>query len=298
MGAKYSTNIYFCLRKSDFSKLTYHAKHFRKLVADLETVLDDAGQSPESAWRAKILTKSARDTSDALWKNLYEYETTLTSSQQSDVRTAQTACLKLHRDIKRTQKNLVMCLSKHERQQQAEISMLGAVGWTGPEDADIFDRKMREKELDRMNQSMHQVNDLYQELAGMVHDQQEQIDQVDDDIVTAKANTEAGARSIHCAKDTLFCGAGGCVQDDVANGFDRSISIGDDETFLGGSEMGCGDWYQTPIESINKGIEAVKGFHRELVLVGKDILGNGNQDDEDVNPPTVASSSSQSSTRG
>lgn len=186
-----------------------------------------------------------------------------------------------------------MCLSKHEQQQQAEISMLGAVGWTGPEDADIFDRKMREKELERMNQSMHQVHDLYQELAGMVHDQQEQIDHVDDEIVTAKANVEAGARSLHCANDSSFlCGATSCVQDDPIDGFDRSISIGDDDETLM-LPNGCGDWYSKPMESISDSIEAVKGFHRELVLVGKDILGNQETGDEHA-PPVMATSSSRS----
>ena len=206
-------------RKSAFSQLSRETQIFGRMVSDLENMLAESGESPEAAWRARILIRSAQETDKELWEKLYEYEKTLNDSSNSgetDTRKAQTACMKLHRDFKRIHKSLVLTLSRFESRQKAEISRLGAVGWSGPDsqnklptedlDADeieedkpsedYYDRALREREefnqvmrtreLNDINKKMHTVNEIYSDLANIVDDQQEQIDEVEENADYAK----------------------------------------------------------------------------------------------------------------
>ncbi|KAL7558924.1 hypothetical protein ACA910_015501 [Epithemia clementina (nom. ined.)] len=118
-------------RKSMFSRLSHETQIFGRMVADLEAFLAESGESPEAAWRARILMRSAQETDKELWNKLHKYEKTLQGHKEdADLRQAQTACMKLHRDFKRIHKSLVLTLSFFEKRQKAEISRLGAVGWT------------------------------------------------------------------------------------------------------------------------------------------------------------------------
>ena len=212
-------------RQSTFTQLTNETIQFQKLVADLEDILNHAsvGESPEAAWRARILIRSAQETDKDLWKKLYDYERTLlveqkncksstyakenlrqTTNDATSIRNAQSACMKLHRDFKRIHKSLVMALSLYETKQNAEVSRLGAVGWSNPQgndedeiigkeppSEDFFDRALRQAELEKMNQSMHQVNDIYQDLAALVDVQQADIDRLEENIAEAKEHVNS-----------------------------------------------------------------------------------------------------------
>lgn len=196
-------------RKSDYSQLTAETQQYQKLVSELSTLLDSSGETPEAAWRVRILMTSAQETDKELWEKLYTYEKTLFMKKNSmsvageeELRTEQTACMKLHRDFKRSHKALLMAMSLYEKKQAAEISRLGAVGWSNGDDEkeDFYDKAMREREEEimRMNESIHQVNDVYKNLAALVEEQQPQIDHISNEVEYSKENVEAAVNDYGC----------------------------------------------------------------------------------------------------
>lgn len=196
-------------RKSDYSQLTAETQQYQKLVSDLSALLESSGETPEAAWRVRILMSSAQETDKELWEKLYKYEKTLlmkrnnlSTSAEEELRTEQTACTKLHRDFKRSHKALLMAMSLYEKKQAAEISRLGAVGWSNgcDEKEDFYDKAMREREeeLMRMNESIHQVNDVYKNLAALVEEQQTPIDRISQEVEYSKENVEAAVNDYGC----------------------------------------------------------------------------------------------------
>eukprot|EP00523_Entomoneis_sp_CCMP467_P007596 CAMPEP_0168725916 /NCGR_PEP_ID=MMETSP0724-20121128/4401_1 /TAXON_ID=265536 /ORGANISM="Amphiprora sp., Strain CCMP467" /LENGTH=374 /DNA_ID=CAMNT_0008772717 /DNA_START=449 /DNA_END=1573 /DNA_ORIENTATION=+ len=208
------------------------------MVSDLEELLADSGDSPEAAWRARILMRSTQETDKELWEKLFHYEKSLNGEAgDPELRKAQTACMKVHRDFKRIHKSLVLTLSKFETRQKAEISRLGAVGWSAPTDLasrgegmgapddedtvqerdeeDYFDRAIREreefdasmraKEIAEINRKMHMVNNMYNDLAEMVEDQQDNIDEIEEDIDYADFNVQS-QRKDPSIMDVFSCG--------------------------------------------------------------------------------------------
>lgn len=188
-------------RRSAYAQLLHETQQYQKTVSELEQVLPEAGEQPEAAWRAKILMKSAQAVDQELWKKLYDYEKMLHSREEDpDVRKQQTACMKLHRDFKRAHKSLVMSLTVYEKTQRAEIARLGAVGWSERQDEeeDFYTRAMREREaeMERMNFSMHQVRDMYEDLSFLIKKQQEPIDHLEDYTEEAHTYTRSANRSL------------------------------------------------------------------------------------------------------
>jgi hypothetical protein len=300
-------------RRSAFSKLTHETQQFQKLVADLEGILEQSGESPEASWRARIIIRSAQEAEKDLWDKLYNYEQSLLTAgknsgsgsdsalkdkdkenSQKELRTAQTACMKLHRDFNRSHKVLVMILSLHQKRQKAEASRLRAVRWSGDKnttgttttqlnkkDEDFFDRAMREREadLERMNKSMHKVNEIYHEIAALVDGQQGDIDLLDDNVLDANATVQSSANEVNCLfKRDHFCGAMNFsdITDDI--GYDFTEQEGEEKQgspFLP-PKVRKGevfDWYM-PFENIGEDMESV---HRDIVRMGKDILQKGGE---------------------
>lgn len=219
-------------RQSKFTQLTKEVQQFQRLVADLETLLPSAGQSSQSSWRARIMTRSAQEADSDLWAKLHEYEKTLVlrkndGEREKEVRALQSSCLKLHRDFKRAHKSLVMALSVYQRLQSAEVSALGAVGWTGKagqQEEDFFDRALRQQELEKMNKSMHQVDTIYRDLAQLVDIQQKDIDNLEENLQEAKDFTRKAVDHVQCHSDRqLMCGA-----DD-----DEGTAMMNDDSFCG-----------------------------------------------------------------
>jgi hypothetical protein len=303
-------------RRSAFSKLTHETQQFQKLVTDLEGILEKSGESPEASWRARILIRSAQEAEKDLWDKLYKYEQSLltagknvgsgsdsmdnvdqgkdTENRKRELRTSQTACMKLHRDFNRSHKVLVMILSLHQKRQKAEASRLRAVRYSDDKDIngtsnqqlhekdeDFFDRAMREREadLERMNKSMHKVNEIYQELAALVDGQQEDIDHLDDNVLDATNTVQSSADEVNCLFERdRFCGA--------INLSDVTADIGYDFTERDGEERQESpflppkvrkgevfDWFM-PFENIGEDMESVQ---RDIVRMGKDILQKGEE---------------------
>jgi hypothetical protein len=286
-------------RRSDFSQLAHETQQFQKMVSELSSLLDESGETPESSWRARILVRSAQETDKDLWDKLYNYEKTLLirGKNAEELRTAQTSCMKLHRDFKRSNKTLLMALSTFEKRQAAEVSRLGAVGcavgWSssrGEEKTeDFFDRAMREREeeLERMNKSMHQVNDIYKDLAALVEGQQADIDRLEDDVQYSRANVEAAVEEdIGCLDfREHFCGAFELdfVQSEWAPfpNFENDIVLHEEKTSDSGSPPKNSrsskvrrqiaeevHWY-TPFETFPEDLKSVKS---DIVGLGKEVI--------------------------
>lgn len=272
-------------RQSVFTKLSKDTQHFQKLVTELETVLQNV-DTPEASWRAKILLTSARETDQSLCDRLIAYEKTIAND-----RPAQTACLKLHRDLKRTHRSLHMVATNYERLQRAAISQLGAVGWSQPiddnDDNDLFNAAMRDREIHTMNQSMRDVHQLYQELAGLVQTQQEDVDAIEDTIELSHQRVEDGTdhlracdarESLQCGVDSPrigpLCGCGG----ERNGGFDRTIRIDNNDDDNNNDkqpyDLGC-DWY----ESLQNWRNELDEFRQDVVTAGNALFA----DDEDGN---------------
>lgn len=148
-------------RKSTFYQLTEETRQFQTLVSKLESLLkggDGQTTAEQAAWRVRVLLKTAQESDKSLWAKLYEFEKTLLSTNDKsngasryscntaspdELLTAQTECMKLHRDFKRSHKALLMCQSLAERKNihnsvspttvggDLMNSPLGDVGWTG-----------------------------------------------------------------------------------------------------------------------------------------------------------------------
>ena len=59
----------------------------------------------------------------------------------------------------------------------------------------------REEEIRNINKGMHQVNEIYKDLAHIVGTQQEQVDQIEGQMEHAKTNAESGLEQVQKAND-------------------------------------------------------------------------------------------------
>lgn len=59
----------------------------------------------------------------------------------------------------------------------------------------------REEEIRNINRGMHQVNEIYKDLAHIVGEQQEQIDTIENQMDDARANAEAGLHQVEKANE-------------------------------------------------------------------------------------------------
>lgn len=124
-------------------------------MAELESLVEDAGASPEVQWRTRILIHSAQDADRDLQARLYQLDESAHTSSR-----AQVALRKLHRDFGRVHKDMRKVLTLYERKQHVEVSFLTK----DDTKEDFFVRAMREREneVNKIHQSMHQVNAIYQ----------------------------------------------------------------------------------------------------------------------------------------
>jgi hypothetical protein len=130
----------------------------QKMVAELESLLDTSGQSPEAQWRTRILIRSTQDADRDIWTRLYEYESN--HGENPSYSRAQIASRKLHRDFRRVHKQLQATLEAYEKRQRVEIAFLSR---QEEKKEDFFDRVMREREeeVGNINRSMQKVNEIY-----------------------------------------------------------------------------------------------------------------------------------------
>jgi syntaxin 7 len=59
----------------------------------------------------------------------------------------------------------------------------------------------REEEIRNINRGMHQVNEIYKDLAHIVASQQDDIDQIETQMDDARANAESGLQQVEKANE-------------------------------------------------------------------------------------------------
>jgi len=282
-------------RKSHFSKLSHETQQFQKIVADLELLLKHSGESPEAAWKARILVGSTQETDQVLQAKLQDYAESLLDEykyQPIGLRKAQMAYNKLNRDFERSHNALVTALSMYELRQQAEISQLRAQRHEGPEEPDFFDRAVRQKELELISGKMNTVNNIYSDLAGLVEKQQDPIDRLEDETGYARANVEAAADEVNCygqrrrvvGGDFIMCGAmemptssyEPCGADNIVLGdtttVDKTVSFSDDKPY--GIRVTESFRWSMPFETFQEDLRSVRN---DILDVGKGLVWKGKQ---------------------
>jgi len=200
-------------KSSESSKLSTGIAQFQKMVAELESLSKISSSSPEEMWKTRILLRSAVDAERDLQVAL-EREHARTEGEKGVPRSVVAAARnKMKRDYHRASKQLRSIVDEMERRQRAEISTLtaseaAAAHREGAPDhrsrnaavveEEFFDRAMRERqdEVQKISDGMKKVQDIYTDLAGLVDDQQEQIDKLADLNEEVKADTRAGLEEI------------------------------------------------------------------------------------------------------
>lgn len=203
-------------KQSSFSKVSQGISHLQGMVRQLDILVKHSGDTPENQWRSRILLQSSEATDRDLGFQIRQYKLTLGTIRNPTVRSSRA---KLIRDFERVHESFVSILAEYKSRQLIAISKLQGNGarsitpeefqrrLAAKEEEDFFVRAMREREeeLSKMNQSMHQVNEIYNEIGRMLEGQQEQVDAVEDNIIDAKGNTDWGFHHIERAKFP-FCG--------------------------------------------------------------------------------------------
>jgi t-SNARE complex subunit (syntaxin) len=59
----------------------------------------------------------------------------------------------------------------------------------------------REEEIRNINRGMHQVNEIYKDLAHIVGSQQEQVDSIETQMEDSRANAESGLQQVEKANE-------------------------------------------------------------------------------------------------
>jgi len=68
----------------------------------------------------------------------------------------------------------------------------------------------REDEIRKINKGMHQVNQIYRDLAHIVGEQQDHVDQIEDKMEESKTAAQSGLEQIHKANERHGTGTAGC----------------------------------------------------------------------------------------
>lgn len=201
------------------------------------------GQCPEATWKARILIRSVQDADHDLCAKLDAYERSILAMEQlesnegnvdkpsTEVRLSKMSYMKMKRDYDRSRNALEKSLTSYEQRQKAEVNQLNAISWKIPEteqsvndvkhsgiqfpnseppqqetidDTDFFDKAMRQRDLERINESLKTVNGIYEQLALLVNSQQENIDKLEDNVEDSRGNFEAAAENLHCFYQRQF----------------------------------------------------------------------------------------------
>ncbi|GKY97050.1 hypothetical protein MPSEU_000663600 [Mayamaea pseudoterrestris] len=231
----------FLVSKSQ-NQLIYKLDDLQKLVNDLDVCLREA-QTPETAWRFKILGRTAKDADQELWQNMQDgYR----AAKQKGDKSAQDTIRMILRDWARIHKTLLATLRskgadsmvrmRTDDSDKCRPRRISKSPNASPERSDdYFDKVSRQADIDKVQEKMHIVHDIYRDLALLVDQQQDHIDTLNDNVVDAKIMAEAAVDEVACyATRNNFvddpCGA-------MTTSADR-ITLDDDDD----GEM---DWYES-----------------------------------------------------
>jgi len=152
---------------------------------------------------------------------------------QSQSSSHKQALLKLERDFEKVQASVTHTKSKVQKQMKQYQQMDGArmqderaannsnnSARTALEQQQMLIQRdqlqqeimqEREDEIRKINKGMHQVNQIYKDLAHIVGEQQEHIDQIEDKMEDSKTAAQSGLEQIHKANEKHGAGAANCA---------------------------------------------------------------------------------------
>mmetsp|Transcript_24411 Transcript_24411/g.36223 ORF Transcript_24411/g.36223 Transcript_24411/m.36223 type:complete len:303 (-) Transcript_24411:227-1135(-) len=192
-------------RRTAFSNLNDEIVQFQKIVNDLHRATENDVKTPEEQWRLRILVKSAQD-ADAAISQRVEHCTW----QKCDV-AVRASFSKLKRDYERAHETYEKVTEIYLLKQSAEVSMLSSKQEETIHDTysqrnhilvsqeeDFYDRTMREREQEakKINDKLHVVNGIYEDLGRIVSEQQEKIDMVEDNLLHSSGCAQGGLEQL------------------------------------------------------------------------------------------------------
>ena len=190
--------------RSQASRAQYDIAHqlgeFRNIVNDLEHCLRD-NQTPEMAWRYKILSRTAKEVDQDILQSLEDDYRAL--FQQGDIAAQSTNAL-LQREWSQLHNMLGKIFMKRDADSGLRIDkgdnrrLRHASSASPTTEEDYFDRVSRQAELHQMQDKMHMVHDIYRDLAVLVDGQQEQVNNLGENALDAKVTAEAAADEVAC----------------------------------------------------------------------------------------------------
>lgn len=172
----------------------------------METQLDQIPRT-EAARRRATLVKLGRDFAriQAIYKNI------VSETKRKRARLAQAKPLDVeHRQEPPTEEEERIQLELQLQQDVSFDTLLGGTNAYSVMSCLTFTSKkrlneeiMREREYEirNINRGMHQVNEIYKDLANIVGSQQEQIDQIETQMEHSRANAEQGLKHIQKANE-------------------------------------------------------------------------------------------------
>jgi t-SNARE complex subunit (syntaxin) len=152
----------------------------------------------------------------------------LAQRQQATNEAKKQALRKLERDFERVQATAQSCKAKVTRQQKQLQQRGGGNDGTNNNNTSATDNaaanalqqeqqrfqmqiqedrlaeeimKEREEEIRNINKGMHQVNEIYKDLAHIVGNQQEEVDQIETQMEDARGNAESGLKQVQTANE-------------------------------------------------------------------------------------------------
>jgi hypothetical protein len=174
----------------------------QRLVKDLNTSLREP-QSPESAWRTKILRRTADDTDQETWQNIQDdYRATMENGDRSALDThllLQREWVRIHKVLAATLKPGVEHVPRINDGDNARHVCDSKSAKKLPDaNDDFFDRVTRQEDIEKVQDKMHLVHEIYNDLALLVDQQQGHIDKLNDNVLDAKITAEAAADEVAC----------------------------------------------------------------------------------------------------
>ena len=152
----------------------------------------------------------------------------LVQRQQATNEAKKQALKKLERDFERVQATAQSCKAKVARQQKQLQQRGGGGGANNAASTSMSDNaaanalqqeqerfqmqlqedrlaeeimREREEEIRNINKGMYQVNEIYKDLAHIVGNQQEQVDQIETQMEDARGNAESGLKQVQTANE-------------------------------------------------------------------------------------------------
>lgn len=154
-------------------------------------------------------------------------------NNQSQTSSHKQALMKLERDFERVQSSVTHTKSRVQKQMK-QYQQMGSAKMQDERAANMSNNsarsaleqqqvliqrdqlqqeimREREDEIRKINKGMHQVNQIYKDLAHIVGEQQEHVDQIEDKMEESKIAAQSGLDQIHKANEKYGTGAAGCA---------------------------------------------------------------------------------------